>query len=94
MKIVPILASDTTGALIWVVIPFWLTVFGIGSAVVNAKWGRGTWWGLGLSLLPAVGGLAQMLFFLPIALIISGIACIPFLCGLLGVYLWTRERKV
>jgi len=96
MTITPILASDTTGALAWpVAILLCLGLLGFGSIVLIAKWGRRRWWGFWLAMIPtAVGGLSVLLLMSEGALaFFYAVAAFPLLCGVCGLYSWSRKRR-
>src|SRR6266516_4762239 len=99
MRLTPILASDTTGAAIALLLM--ILGFGVVCALIcipiNRYWGRRTWWGLTIALIPTLGGALAEFFFLtvrggapPFAHLIG---VFPLLVGLRGILLWRRPRE-
>jgi len=74
-----------------------LALFSVICVPLCAGMGRGTWWGLGFALLSALIGGFILLGCLStvggVPVVFEVIAAIPFLCGLLSLYLWGRGRK-
>ena len=98
LRLTPILASDTTGAAIaFLGIIFALGVCGLICIPINLYWGRRTWWGLTIALIPTLGGALAELMFLtmrggapPFA---HAIALMPLLVGIRAILIWRRPRQ-
>jgi len=100
MKVTPIFASDTTGAVIFLIL-LPLAVLGLIAMLavsLNARLGRRSWWGFITGLIPTVGGGLFLLMFpltaggVPVFFYIA--AGVPFVFGLCSLYLWRRGRRV
>lgn len=90
-----ILASDTSGAAIaFLGLILILGLCGLACIPINHFWGRRTWWGLTIAIIPMLGGAIAEFFMLtvhggapPFAHII---AILPLIVGLRGIQLWSR----
>ena len=98
MSFTPIFASDTSAAVGWYVsIPVYAGLLGLGSILVNFKWGKRRWWGLAIGLIPTVIGVLAFILEILFATLGTGglyifwaIAAFPLICGVCSLYLWRR----
>jgi hypothetical protein len=92
------LASDTTGAAIaFLGMIFALGVCSLICIPINHYWGRRTWWGLTIALIPTLGGAFAEFMFLTIGggapPFAHAIALLPLLVGIRGILIWRRPRE-